>query len=280
MDNLAILMATFNGEAYIEQQLQSLYRQSNKEWTLYIHDDGSTDGTVNIINQYAEKHDNIIVLHYTSGTGAKDNFLSMLARIDAHYYMFCDQDDVWLENKIEDSLLKMNELEMQSPTVPIVVCSDLYIVDKDLNITSPSYWTHAGIYPQFINSFNECAASSVTTGCTMLFNQEAKKATIYPAKNAVMHDSWVTLCSLKSHGVLGYVGKQLVFYRQHGDNTLGATAVSVNQFTLAYRIRHFKRMFKQNKDHYLMLRSLGYGSIFKYIKYKIIYKKKIRSLQN
>lgn len=273
-------MATFNGEAYIEQQLQSLYRQSYKEWTLYIHDDGSTDGTVNIINQYAKKHDNIIVFHYTSGTGAKDNFLSMLARIDAHYYMFCDQDDVWLENKIEESLLKMKELEMQSPTVPIVVCSDLYIVDKDLNITSPSYWAHAGIYPQFITNFNECAASSVTTGCTMLFNLEAKKATIYPAKNAVMHDSWVTLCTLKRQGILGSVGKQLVLYRQHGNNCLGATAVSTSQFTLAYRIRHFKRMFKQNKDHYLMLRSLGYGSIFKYIKYKIIYKKKIRSLQN
>ncbi len=276
MKHLAILLATYNGEAYLDEQLHSLLNQSYKDWALYIHDDGSSDGTVSIIKRYADTYDNIIVLDYISGTGAKDNFLSMLAKVDADYYMFCDQDDVWLENKIEISLQKMKELEVSSPSTPIVVCSDLYIVDRDLHVTSSSYWNHAGIYPQFINNFNECAASSVATGCTMLFNREAKNSAIIPAKYAAMHDSWVALCSLKKNGILYGIDQPLVLYRQHGTNSIGATDTGVSQFTLAYRIRHFGKMFRQNKEHYLMLRSLGYGSFLKYIKYKIIYKQRIR----
>ena len=275
MNHLAILLATYNGEAYLEQQLQSLYHQTYKDWSLYVHDDGSTDKTLQILHSYVQQYDNISILEYESQKGPANNFLSLLQRVDADYYMFCDQDDVWLDHKIEMSIMNMKELEAQTPSAPIVICSDLHIVDKDLNITSQSYWEHAGIYPQFIKSFDECAASSVATGCTMLFNYAAKLATIFPAKNAAMHDAWITLCTLKRHGVLYGIDLQLVLYRQHNANCLGATDTGVNQFTLLYRIKHFRQMFHQNKDHFLMLRSLGYGSVFKYIKYKIIYKNRI-----
>ena len=275
---IAILLATYNGELYLEEQLDSLVRQSYRKWHLFIHDDGSKDKTSTILHAYARHYPNISILEYESQKGAANNFLSLLQRVDADYYMFCDQDDVWLDHKIEASIQKIKKLESLSPSKPIVICSDLHVVDKGLNIISQSYWEHAGIYPQLIQSFDECAASSVTTGCTMLFNRAAMLATIFPAKNAAMHDAWVTLCTLKSQGILGSIDEQLVLYRQHGDNSLGATDVSVSQFTLAYRIRNFKRMFKQNQDHYRMLQSLGYGSVFKYIKYKIIYKKRIRAL--
>ena len=78
MKHLAILLATYNGEAYLDEQLHSLLNQSYKDWSLYIHDDGSSDGTVSIIKRYADMYDNIIVLNYISGTGAKDNFLSIV----------------------------------------------------------------------------------------------------------------------------------------------------------------------------------------------------------
>lgn len=272
---IAILLATYNGAKYLKEQLDTLVSQSYQKWHLFVHDDGSTDETPTILRFYAQQYDNISILEYDSQKGPANNFLSLLQRVDAEYYMFCDQDDVWLNNKIETSILKMKELEAQAPSVPIVICSDLHIVDKELNITSQSYWEHAGIYPQFIKSFDECAASSVATGCTMLFNYAAKQATLLPAKHAAMHDSWVTLCTLKNKGVLHAIDQQLILYRQHGTNSLGATDTGVNNFTIFYRFTHFKQMFRQNKDHFLMLRSLGYGSVFKYIKYKIIYKSRI-----
>lgn len=274
---IAILLATYNGDQYLKEQLDTLISQSYHQWHLFVHDDGSTDETPAILRFYAQQYSNISILEYDSQKGPANNFLSLLQRVDAEYYMFCDQDDVWLNHKIEMSIMKMKELEAQTPSVPIVICSDLHIVDKDLNIISRSYWEHAGIYPQFIKNFDECAASSVATGCTMLFNHAAKQATRFPAKHAAMHDSWVTLCTLKRQGILYGIGKQLILYRQHDNNSLGATSASVSQFTLSYRIRHFSIMFRQNKDHYLMLRSLGYGSILKYLSYKIIYKYKIHT---
>jgi len=275
--HLAILMATYNGETFLQQQLDSLYRQTYTDWTLYIHDDGSSDHTIDIILRNSGTHDHVVVLDYAGGNGAKDNFLGMLERIDAEYYMFCDQDDVWADNKIEVSMSMMRELEQQKPSTPIVVCTDLHVVDKNLNIISRSYWQHAGIYPEFIHRFAECAASSVATGCTMLFNQQAKQSTIFPAHDAIMHDAWVTLCTLKASGILYGIDQQLILYRQHDTNSLGATSTSVDHFTLLYRFRHFSRMFRQNRDHYAMLRSLGYGSVIKYLFYKIVYKYRIQN---
>ena len=101
---LAILLATYNGERYLQEQIDSLYRQTYKDWVLYIHDDGSTDGTCGIISKNAAEHGNIVVMEHQGGHGAKDNFFGMLERVDADYYMFCDQDDVWLEDKVEKSL--------------------------------------------------------------------------------------------------------------------------------------------------------------------------------
>jgi glycosyltransferase involved in cell wall biosynthesis len=96
---IAILMATYNGEKYLGEQIDSLLAQTNMDWQLYIHDDGSTDNTQAILQEYAQKHSNIHILEYESQRGAMKNFLSLLQRVEADYYMFCDQDDVWLKQK-------------------------------------------------------------------------------------------------------------------------------------------------------------------------------------
>lgn len=272
---IAILMATYNGEKYLKEQLDSIISQTDGSWSLYIHDDGSTDKTCEILLEYTRKYSNIHVLEYESQKGAMSNFLSLLFLIHADYYMFSDQDDVWMKDKIELSISAMKKLEAQSPEAPIVICTDLHVTDHTLAITSSSYWKHAGIYPQLIKTFNQCAASSIATGCTMLFNKKALLSTQYPYEHATMHDAWVTMCTMKSNGIVYAIDKQLVLYRQHMNNSLGATDVSVSQFSLVYRVRNFKRMYRQNKTHYLMLKSLGYGSVIKYIYYKIIYKLKI-----
>ena len=109
---IAILMATYNGERFLAEQIASILGQANHDWHLYIHDDGSKDNTVNILNDHAMKHpDEITVLDYPPQGGALSNFMSLLERVEADYYMFSDQDDVWMPEKVELTLQKIREME-------------------------------------------------------------------------------------------------------------------------------------------------------------------------
>ncbi|MBR2291037.1 MAG: glycosyltransferase family 2 protein [Prevotella sp.] len=274
---VAILMATYNGEPYLSQQLDSLLSQTYQQWTLYIHDDGSTDKTMEICHTYARQHPNIIILDYESQGGARANFLSLLQRVEASYYLFCDQDDVWLREKIALQMERMATEEREHPGQPIVVYSDLAVVDADLQEIAPSFLAYQGIRPEFLQTFAELGAANLTTGCTMLFNREAKALTQIPAPRAAMHDAWVTLSTARAGGILALVHQPLVRYRQHGHNTLGA--VSQSRLTPAYRIRHFLSLAQANLGHYRMLRALGYGSWLKLMFYKIKYRYRLRSAQ-
>lgn len=101
---IAILMATYNGEKFLREQIDSIIKQTNNNWTLYIHDDGSTDSTLSIVQQYCREHENIIFLEdEVKGRGAAQSFFYMLESIDSLYYMFCDQDDYWQPDKVEVS---------------------------------------------------------------------------------------------------------------------------------------------------------------------------------
>jgi glycosyltransferase involved in cell wall biosynthesis len=274
---IAILMATYNGEKYLGEQIDSILAQTYHDWHLYIHDDGSKDGTLSIIQEYVLNHpDKITLLDYPSQGGACKNFLSLLERVEAPYYMFCDQDDVWLPEKIEKKYAKIRELEKENHHTPIVVYSDLIVTDSNLNTISPSLWNIAGIYPEFVKSFDEMAANTLMSGCAMLFNHDAK-ITVPPIKeNITMHDAWIACCVAKQNGILYPIKQPTIFYRQHSANALGAQ--DVRNPTLIKRIRRFSTSYKRNKEHYLMLRNLSYGSIFKYIRYKLAYRVKIKGM--
>ena len=272
---IAILMATYNGERYVREQLDSLVHQTSREWTLFIHDDGSTDQTPAILKEYVGRYDNIHVLEYESQRGAMQNFFSMLQRVDAEYYMFCDQDDVWHQEKVSISLERMKDQERAHPSLPIIVFTDLHVTDARLHVTYESFWQEICLYPEFITTFDEMAASTAVTGCAMLFNKKAKEATVFPATHAIMHDAWITACTLRKGGVIHPIASQMVLYRQHEENCIGAE--DLNKITFAYRVRHFRTMQLKNWQLYKMLRSLGYGSIFKFYRYKFIYKKRIRN---
>ena len=271
---IAILMATYNGEKYLGEQIDSLLAQTYKDWHLYIHDDGSTDNTNAILQEYAQKHSNIHVLEYESQRGAMGNFLSLLQRVEADYYMFCDQDDVWLKQKVELSFEEMKRQEAACQGKPVIVYTDLYVTDAALNITCNSFWQEICLYPEFITTFDEMAASTAITGCAMLFNRQVKDNVLFPATHATMHDAWITACTLRKNGKICPIFQQLVYYRQHEDNCVGSD--DLNHIDLAYRIRNFRTMQRKNWQLYRMLRSLGYGSIVKFFYYKWKYKKKIQ----
>ncbi|MDD6394298.1 MAG: glycosyltransferase family 2 protein [Prevotella sp.] len=272
MEKIAILLATYNGEQYLAQQIDSLLSQTYKGWNLYIHDDGSTDNTASIIHSYCDKYDNLTALDYPPTGGAKNNFLSLLQRIDADYYMFCDQDDVWDEKKIEIEINRMHEMESTYGDIPLLVFSDLRVVDNTLNEISPSMWRDGGVNPEYLCSFDKGAVFEFVTGCTMLFNDKAKRCVSLNATHALMHDSWIACCILKANGIINGVNKPLVNYRQHGDNTLGATNWA-SHGTL-YKLSHISTIIMKNYRHWKSLEDLGYGSFFKYLKNKYLFRKR------
>jgi len=276
---IAILLATYNGERYLKEQLDSLFSQTCQDWHLYVHDDGSKDGTVTILNSFASAHPGkISILDYPPTGGPCSNFLSMLNRVESPYYMFCDQDDVWRPRKIELSIYEIHQIELAHPQKPVVIYTDLQIVDESLAPLSPSMWEHAGIYPQYIRTFDDCGGhTAIATGCTMMFNRQAKAAVGgFPANKALMHDIWVCLCVLKSGGVLKGFEDKTVLYRQHGSNTLGATGTKAADIGLRYRLMNIRKVFRSNRLYYAMLSSLGYGSVMKYLYSKVKYKMRIK----
>ena len=137
---IAVLLATYNGERFLREQIESLYAQTIKDWTIYVHDDGSTDGTKAILDEYVEKKDNFVVLDYPSQKGASNNFFSLLKRVNASYFFFADQDDVWMSNKMEKCLVRMLQIEKSTISKPVLVCCDACVTDEKLKVVSPSLW--------------------------------------------------------------------------------------------------------------------------------------------
>ncbi len=269
---IAILLATYNGAQYLGELIDSLLRQSYPYFTVYIHDDGSTDGTVALEEDYAQKHENIQLLRYESQHGACANFLSMLERVEADYYLFCDHDDVWDEDKVRLSLEAMRQEEQKTPGRAVIVHTDLYVVDNTLQPIARSFLRYNGLHPEYLTTFDEAVIPFVT-GCTMMMNAAARKAVRKPQKAVAMHDVWATYCVLSQGGTVRLIDQPLVFYRQHGTNTVGAR--DIRKVTLGYRMKHLVQILKNNQANYSMLRSLGYGSVLKYIRYKLRYKRRV-----
>ena len=138
---VAILLATYNGERYLQDQLDSLINQSFKDWVCYVHDDGSKDNTMSILRSYSKKYPKRFkILDYPGGQGAAGNFLSLIKfaanNCKENYFLFSDQDDIWLPNKIELEVNKMEEV--YDDKTPILVYCDQKVVDQNLNIISNS----------------------------------------------------------------------------------------------------------------------------------------------
>lgn len=225
---LALLMSVYNGENYLQQQLESLVNQQYHDWKLFIRDDCSTDNTQQIIGEFAEEYPNITVLPgHEKNLGPADSFLHILKEVDAPYYMFCDQDDVWMKDKISVMMNAMQEAEKTYGKIPLMVISDAIVTDEKLNKVSDSFWNLNKFPPElllqntaYISIFN------AAPGCTMLFNRDLKD--VLPLNNSkiLMHDWFVMIFALKKGKVI-VEPKPLMFYRQHGNNAIGATRVTL-----------------------------------------------------
>lgn len=232
-DKIAILMATYNGEKYICQQIDSILSQTCKDWELYIHDDGSTDNTIAAVESYVEKYpDKIHLIDGKSTGGAKYNFFYMFGQVEAPYYMTCDQDDVWLEKKIELTYDKMLTIEDKAD-ISCLVYTELRVVDSELNTIADTMSGYQSLdcHKRTINQF---ILQNSVTGCTMMVNRALrdKMLRITDIDNTIMHDWWAALVAAQ-FGKTAFIDEPTILYRQHRDNSLGALGIN----KLSYIVR-------------------------------------------
>ncbi len=245
-----ILLAAYNGERYISEQIESIINQTYTDWILYIKDDCSTDRTVDIVREYEKKYSEkikVIVSDKPSGS-AKDNFFSMLKYSKNNYIMTCDQDDVWLPDKIEITYGKMKETERVYKEVPILVHTDLKVVDENLDIISDSLLKMQNL-DSGRDKLNNLLVQNVVTGCTVMVNKKLLEYIKTIPKYAVMHDWWMALIA-SSLGKIVFIEKPTVLYRQHKYNDVGAKDVKSANYILK-RLSNINQIKKSIRDTYL-----------------------------
>ena len=272
-----ILLSTYNSEKYLIQQIQSFLNQTYTNWRLVVRDDGSTDQTIGILAELAETYKNKIIFHRGKNIGTIKSFEWLLTQSDAEYTMFSDHDDVWLDTKIEDTLLKMKELEAGYGEMPLLVFTDLKVVNEDLELVSESFWKYARLDVKLLSDFNYLGVCNCVNACTIMINKNAREICLPFSDKAKMHDAWIALKVCKT-GVIAYVDKPTILYRQHSNNVFGAgkeEIVTTSNYLIT-RLKSLPIVIDGNIKQFELLKEIGYGNLLKYIFYKISYLIKAR----
>jgi glycosyltransferase involved in cell wall biosynthesis len=229
MAQIDILLATYNGEKYLAEQVDSILSQTLSEWTLLIRDDGSTDRTLEVINHYIERYPNQIIhiVDTDKNLGVTRNFERLIEHSTAPYIMFCDQDDMWNPDKIETSLYKLQTMEEQyGSNVPLLVYTDLAVCDEEGTLITKSFWKYQGGDPSLPLDCAKALVQNNATGNTFIFNRTLCNHALPFSPHAVMHDWWVALIALYL-GKIDYLTNQTILYRQHNTNVSGIKGKSI-----------------------------------------------------
>lgn len=216
-----ILLACYQGERFLPAQLESLLYQSFQDFRILARDDGSTDKTSAILEEYSQRYpDKITVIPSGKRLGVVDNFNALLEHANADVIFFCDQDDIWEHDKVE---LTMEKFQGNSK-MPLLVHTDLQIVDENANAMHRSFWEYSNLDPHKGNAFNRVLVQNHATGCTMAINKALKDLAYPIPKEAIMHDWWISLIA-SACGKTEAIETQTIRYRQHASNTLGARTI-------------------------------------------------------
>jgi glycosyltransferase involved in cell wall biosynthesis len=217
-----VLMATYNGAAYLREQIDSVLAQEGVALRLVVRDDGSRDATPAILADYAARYPEIVsVLTDSVQRGASENFMLLLQQpSQADYFAFCDQDDVWLKDKL---ITAVEALESSAAPVRLY-CSAVSYVDESLEALGSSA-------RQVTPSFNNALVENIAQGCTMVFDAALRQTVLqHLPDKAAMHDWWMYLVAAAFGRVLHDPVPHML-YRQHGRNVVGGG------FSLTQKIR-------------------------------------------
>ena len=255
MERVDILVATCNGEKYVKEQIDSILNQTYENIRVIVSDDRSDDSTPKILKEIAKSDKRVILNLQKERLGVINNFEFLLKQVKSNFYMFSDQDDFWLPNKVE----KMMERQKQENAD--LVFGDLEVVNEKLETMYPSYGDYMLLNRKIkkcINSYEYNYLYNCVTGCTIL-GKTSMLDKILPLPNTskyVLHDHWIGIIT-GIYGKVAYVEETYIKYRQHGNNQVGTDKIShkfkkfsdVRELFLKIKIEIFQT-FVDNNDRF------------------------------
>lgn len=212
---VAVLMSTYNGSAFLKEQLDSILNQSHSDFVLYIRDDGSTDDTCDLIREYTDPR-----IRFSQGEnlGPSDSFFRLIGEAaDADYLFFSDQDDVWYPDKLERMLAQIKKYD----DIPTMVFSDFAMIDETGRKTHNSFYDYASVsLSGGAVGVEKILAHPFVFGCASVINRKLAEYVQNPPTGIEMHDCWIAL-SAAAIGKLVYMPVQTIAHRFHSSNATG-----------------------------------------------------------
>lgn len=213
---VAILMGTMNGAAYIREQLESIAGQTERDWALYVSDDGSSDATCQIVERFAEVVPQFVNVRMGPRRGFVENFLGLArdSAIEADFFAFCDQDDVWHADKLSRALTWLRSIPESIPAV--------YLSRTELIGPSGEPMGQSTLFRRQ-PGFGNALVQSIGGANTMVFNRAARSLLkVTASRSAVSHDWCLYLLCTAVGGAVYYDPDPSIKYRQHGNNIMGS----------------------------------------------------------
>lgn len=223
-EKIDVLLATYNGEKYLREQIDSILNQTYSNIRLVISDDCSKDNTRKIIKEYEEKDDRVISYFHEKNLGYVKNFEFLLTKVENEIYMLSDQDDVWLPTKIEHTYNKMVETNAD------LVFTDLEVVDENLKMMYPSFNDYMKLsrkIKKYKNDYRLQYLYNCVSGCTLMSKKKFLDMILpIPTQSKyAIHDTWIAT-AIANNGKVEYLDEKTILYRQHGNNQVGTEKVS------------------------------------------------------
>lgn len=260
-----VCLTTYNGEAYIASFLDSLVNQSFEDFEVLVSDDGSSDNTLKIIENYKDRLKIVLYVNPSpTPMGPALNFMKLLSLASGDYIFLADQDDVWLRDKIFLCLDKMKASELTDPDTAKCVFSDYCVVDQDLCVIQKSGL--AAVTSSFsVNKLMESVEyTNFVPGCTMMVNRKLIDLAINAGfdTHILMHDWWLVLLGKHHGGLFLYIQESLVMYRQHQHNAVGVSVEASLFKKISKFLKSPTSKLSRLKKQFNMIRAAGYKKSF------------------
>lgn len=218
MSTIDIAMATYNGEQFISDQINSIIEQTHQDWVLYISDDGSTDQTIDIINNFSSKDSRIKLINTDRQGGVISNFNKALESTNADFVVLSDQDDLWPQGRLEVLLAAISK--DSNVNQPKLIFTDLTLINEAGETIAKSFYKENSLNPLENSRGYNLLWKSTVYGCTTIMNRALLDVALPIPVEVHMHDQWLAMKAHQNRG-LEFIDVSTIMYRQHNNNVVG-----------------------------------------------------------